>query len=79
MLKALTERLSLYGEALKLWGTRYLDALSSRLDEVSALSEAQERSLKSVPMPAHSLSDVGRDLALLQAWPSARSDSAASA
>ena len=70
LLPALTERLSLYGEALKLWGTRYLHALSQRIDELAALAEAKERSHARAPASPEAISELRRDLALLQSWPS---------
>jgi hypothetical protein len=66
MLPELTERLSLYGEALKLWGTRYLDALGRRLEEISAVREAKDRSRDSGPASPRALCELERDLALLQ-------------
>lgn len=69
MLPTLTERLSVYGDALRHWGGQYLDALGGRVDEVSALAEAKDRSRAGAEASPQVLNDLHRDLALLQRWP----------
>jgi GTP-binding protein EngB required for normal cell division len=65
---AFAERLSLYGEALRLWGVRYLDALGRWVDEAAALGEAGDRSRAEAPPSADAINDLRRDLAVLQHW-----------
>jgi GTP-binding protein EngB required for normal cell division len=68
MLPALKERLSLYGDALRLWGVRYLDALGRLIDEALALEEAGERSRSGTPASAEATKDLRRDLHVLEHW-----------
>lgn len=69
LLPALTERLSLYGEALRLWGVRYLDEIGRSIDEAAALEEAGDRSLAVAPASTDAIRDLQRDLDLLEQWP----------
>jgi GTP-binding protein EngB required for normal cell division len=72
LLPALSERLSLHGEALRLWGLRYVEELAASIDEAVAVKEAGDRSRAGAPAAAAALNDLQRDLNLLQHWSAER-------
>jgi lambda repressor-like predicted transcriptional regulator len=66
---AAATQLSLHADALRLWGSRYLDELSSQFDEAWALQEGGMR-LRADSAPAGlTATALSRDLELLQCWP----------
>ncbi len=69
MLEALKGRLAAHGEALSLWGARYLEELESRFDAAIALCESTERFEAGPALVAGAASAARRDLERLRNWP----------
>lgn len=66
---AVATQLATHADALKLWGTRYLDEVRQQLDEAWASHEAMIR-LRAQPLPTGAkANDLLRDLELLRSWP----------
>jgi GTP-binding protein EngB required for normal cell division len=77
MATALSEQLSVYAAALRLWGVRYLDHLVQLFEIVLAAGQGMDRSRAGVVQEEGAAGAMRRDLQLLQQWPAVRASQAA--
>jgi hypothetical protein len=66
--QSITQQLSLYAQALRVWGLRYLDELSARFDTLVAGSEGAVRAMSGMPLTAEMAGETQRDLERLRQW-----------
>jgi hypothetical protein len=69
--QSINQQLSLYAQALRAWGLRYLEELSSRFDALVARSEGADRAKHAAPLTPDAADTAQRDLQRLRQWPGA--------
>jgi GTP-binding protein EngB required for normal cell division len=64
----LSDRLGLHGEALRVWGIRHLEDLSSHFESAIAPVESAERARTAMGPTSQDAASVHRDLEILRQW-----------
>ena len=65
---AIAQQLSLYAQALRVWGVRYLDELSTTFDALVARSEGADRARSGTSLTADAVRSTRSDLEMLRQW-----------